>query len=101
MTKIINGKKYSTVTATFVGEASYSHHGDFNWWYEALYIKRTGEFFLFGQGGALSNYCTQVGQNEWSGGKEIVPLSLSEAQEWAEEYLDYDTFVEYFGEVDE
>lgn len=101
MTKIINGKKYCTGTATFIGNASYSHHGDFRWWSESLYVKKTGEFFLRGEGGPMSHYCEQIGQNEWSGSSQIIPLSKEEAREWAEEYLDYNTYVEYFGEVDE
>ena len=100
MTKIIEGKKYSTETAIFVGSDSYSHYGDFRWWYEALYVKKNGEFFLRGEGGPMSRYCEMIGSNEWSGSEAIIPLDYDEAREWAEEHLDYETYVEYFGDIE-
>ena len=76
MKKVISGRRYDTDTAKKVGEASYSNCSDFHYWSEELYRKKTGEYFLFGEGGALSKYQQEVGQNEWTGGKEIIPLSL-------------------------
>lgn len=101
MKKIINGKRYDTDTAKFIAEASYSNYGDFNYWSESLYQKRTGEFFLHGEGGARSKYSRATGQNEWCGGAEIIPLTLLEAQEWGEKYLDADEYEETFGVVEE
>lgn len=101
MTKIINNKKYSTQTATFIGEVGYGYYGDLAWWNEALYIKRTGEFFIHGEGGPMSSYCKKVGPNEWGGSEKIIPLDKDDAREWAEKHLDYETFVEYFGDVEE
>jgi|SRR5690554_960523 len=101
MKRIINGRRYDTETAKLVGYTSYSTPGDFNYWCEDLYLKRTGEFFIHGQGGPMSKYSQQVGQNEWTGGQEIIPLSLSEAQEWAEKYLGADEYEALFGKVEE
>jgi|LSQX01.3.fsa_nt_gb hypothetical protein len=101
MKKIINGKRYDTSTAKLVGKASYSNRGDFAYWSEELYLKRTGEFFIYGEGGPLSRYSRSTGQNQWSGGEKIIPLSIREAQEWAEEHLDGDEYEAIFGEVDE
>jgi hypothetical protein len=101
MKKIINGKRYDTDTATLIGSARYSYPGDFEYWTEELYRKKTGEFFLYGEGGAMSRYSRSTGQNEWSGGEEIRPLSLKEAQEWAEKYLDADEYEEVFGRIEE
>ena len=98
MKKIINGKRYNTDTAKILGSAGYSHPGDFNHWYEELYQKKTGEFFLHGVGGAMSRYARRIGLDEWTGGEEIRPLSLEEAREWAEKNLDAEEFEEVFGE---
>ena len=102
MKKIINGKRYDTDTAKEMASASYSGSvRDFAYWEETLYRKSTGEFFLYGEGGPASKYARPVGQNNWSGGERIMPLTLEEAQEWAEKYLDADEYEEIFGEVDE
>ncbi len=101
MKKIINGKRYDTDTATLMGSAGYRYPSDLGYWEEKLYRKKTGEFFLYGEGGALSKYSRSFGQNEWSGGDEIRPLSPKEAQEWAENYLDADEYEAIFGEIEE
>ena len=101
MKKIINGKRYDTNTAKLIGETSYSNPGDFHWWCEELYQKRTGEFFLYGEGGPASKYSRQIEQNTWSGGAQIIPLTLEEAQEWGEKYLDADEYEEVFGRIEE
>lgn len=101
MKKILNGRRYDTETAKLVGYTSYSTPGDFNYWSEDLYVKRTGEYFLHGKGGPSSKYSVTVGQNEWTGGQEVIPLSLEEAQAWAEKYLSGDEYENIFGEVEE
>lgn len=101
MKKIINGKRYDTDTAKEIGYASYSNRSDFSFWEETLYRKQTGEYFLFGEGGPMSRYAVTVGQNQWSGGEKIMPLSVDAAKEWAEKYLDADEYEKAFGEVEE
>lgn len=101
MKKIIGGKKYDTETARFIGEDGFSNQRDFNHWSEDLYQKRTGEFFLYGEGGPLSRYAEVTGQNEWSGGEKIIPLSYDSAREWAEKHLDADDYESVFGEITE
>ncbi len=101
MKKIINGKRYDTDTAKLIGEDSYSNPGDLNYWHEELYQKKTGEYFLYGEGGAMSSYSRQTGQNEWSGGEEIKPLTLKEAQAWGEKRLSGNEYEETFGKVEE
>jgi len=100
MKKIINGKRYDTDTAEKVA-AAYSRlaRNDFGYWEEELYRKRTGEFFLYGWGNAASRYSVSAGLNSWSGGEKIIPLTIEEAQEWAEKNLDGDEYEEIFGEV--
>lgn len=101
MKKIIRGKKYDTETAELVGEYQYSYPRDFRYCREELYRKRTGEFFIHGEGGPLSKYSESVGQNEWSGGEEIIPIDLIDAKNWVEENCDADKYEELFGVVDD
>ena len=64
MNKRINGKRYDTETAKEVGCVSWGAVGDFRHSSETLYRKSTGEFFLYGEGGPLSEYAVATGQNE-------------------------------------
>lgn len=99
MKKIINGKVYDTETATRVaGWSNNLGYSDFNWREEALYRKKTGEFFLHGAGGPRTNYAERVG-NMWGDGEKIMPMTYAEAQKWAEEHLDGDEYEAIFGAV--
>ena len=102
MKKIINGKLYDTETAKEVG---LREHGegprDFHYFVERLYRKRTGEYFLHGEGGPMTQYARTVGQNQWSGGEKIMPLDYQAAREWAEKHMDADDYMEEFGPVSE
>ena len=102
MKKIINGKVYNTSTAERVGGWSNNHAtSDFGYCSEDLYRKRTGEFFLFGQGSAGSRYAKSCGNNEWSGGEKIIPMSYQSAQKWAEDKLNAEQYEAIFGAVPE
>lgn len=102
MKKIINGKVYDTEKAKQV--ASYSNAGswrDFQHYEETLYLKKTGEYFLFGEGGPMTRYARSDGQNSWTGGERIEPLTYAAAKEWAEEHLTASEYESIFGEVEE
>jgi hypothetical protein len=100
MKKYINGRKYDTETAQAVGSWSNNRsYGDFSRCEETLYRKKTGEFFLHGEGGPMSRYAKSAGDNSWSGGEEIRPMTFDEAREWAEEQLDGDEYEKIFGEI--
>lgn len=100
MKKYINGKKYDTETAKAVGSWSNNRsYRDFSWCEETLYRKKTGEFFLHGEGGALSRYARQANGNMRGSGEEIRSLTFEEARTWAEENLDGDEYEEIFGEI--
>lgn len=101
MKKVINGKLYNTETSKFLGEDSYSNPSDFNYWLESLFQKRTGEFFLYGEGGPMSRYAQTTGQNEWSGGEQIQPMTAENARQWAEKHLSADEYEAIFGEIAE
>ena len=95
MKKIINGKLYNTETARELG---LDNGGDgFAYWCERLYQKRTGEYFLYGEGGPMTKYAKGISDNSWTGGEKIIPLSAAKAREWAEEHLDAEDYAEIFG----
>ncbi len=101
MKKIINGKKYDTETAEVLGGFENGIPGNLNYCEERLYRKRTGEFFLYGYGGALTKYSVSVGSNAWSGGEDIQPLTEAGAKKWAEEHLGAEDYEKIFGTVEE
>jgi hypothetical protein len=101
MKKIIDGKRYDTDKAKEIGSDSYSNRTDFSFWEETLYQKRTGEFFLHGTGGPASKYAESIGQNQWSGGSKLIPLSFEAAKEWAEKHLNADEYEAIFGKIEE
>ena len=100
MKKVINGKVYDTGTAKEL--AFYSNAGDwrdFSHFVERLYRKKTGEYFLHGEGGPMTRYAEATGQNSWSSGERIMPMTYQEAAAWAEEHLDGDEYEEIFGKI--
>lgn len=102
MKKIINGKLYDTETAKEVGLRAHGEGPrDFHYFVERLYRKRTGEYFLHGEGGPMTQYARTVGQNQWSGGEKIMPLDYQAAREWAKKHMDADDYMEEFGPVSE
>ena len=103
MKKIIKSKLYDTETAKLVGEwGNGLGRSDFRHCEETLYQKKTGEFFLHGVGGPLSQYGRVYNDGSGrEGGEKIVPLTIDEAKEWAEEKLDADEYQAIFGEISE
>lgn len=102
MKKIISGKVYDTYTAKEL--ASWSNMADvldFHQFSEMLYRKKTGEYFLHGEGGPMTKYAVAEGSNSWRGGSRIMPLTFAEAREWAEKHLDGDEYEKIFGAVTE
>ena len=102
MKKVIAGKVYDTDTAQRL--AYWENMADvrgFHQYSETLYRKKTGEYFLHGEGGPLTQYAQTVGTNSWRGGERIMPLTYAEAQKWAEEHLDGDEYEAIFGQVTE
>lgn len=101
MKKIKNGKVYDTATAKKLGEyAPNPNQSDFSYFRETLYQKKTGEFFMHCEGGAMSCYASHSG-NSSGYGEQIQPITYEKAQKWAEDHLDGDEYCEIFGEPDE
>lgn len=101
MRKIINNRLYDTDTAREVGTHDNGEMpGDFGYVSETLYRKKTGEYFLHGEGGARTRYARQD-CGLWASGEAITPLSYDAAREWAEANLDADAYEAAFGAVAE
>lgn len=98
---VVNGKTYNTSTAYYIGNESYSNRGNFHYYDENLYRKESGEFFLHGEGGALSKYRIQVDTNSWSGSSKFIPLPDDEAKEWVERNCSTEEYIWLFGEPEE
>lgn len=99
MKKIINGKVYNTETAKRHGEYEPNpYYSDLDYFCETLYQKKTGEFFLHGEGNAASKYSKNCGQNQWCSSEKIIPMTFKEAQEWAEKHLTPENYCAIFGE---
>jgi hypothetical protein len=100
--KIINNRVYDTEKAHEVGDwDNGAYTTDFGYVSETLYRKRTGEYFLHGEGGARTQYAVAEGQNSWSGGSRIMPMSYDDARAWAEDRLSADDYEAEFGTPDE
>lgn len=101
MRKIINNKLYNTETAQLVGEYDNGlGHTDFSYISEELYRKRTGEYFVHGEGGPMTRYAESCGDG-WTFGESITPVSYDTARQWAENHMDVDDYQQAFGEVSE
>lgn len=102
MRKIINNRAYDTDTAKELGSWSTAYSArDFRSFSETLYQKRTGEFFLHGEGGPMSRYSERAEGGCWRWGEAITPLTYDRARQWAERHLDAEDYEGIFGAVSE
>jgi len=105
MRKIINGKRYDTDKAIEIGYYnnigdSASSSSDFSWWEATLYkTPRSQSYFIAGRGGPMSRFSQSCGQNQWSGGSDLIPMSKTEAMEWAETHLGVDAIEKHFDDM--
>jgi len=101
MKKVINNLLYNTDTASKIGTWDNGCQlSDFEYVEETLYRKKTGEYFLHGEGGANSKYGVWHG-NTGGWGEVIRPYTPEEAQEWAGDHLDADVYMDEFGDPGE
>jgi len=102
MKKIINGKRYDTEAKHTTKVASHGdgYVGDFHHWQEDLYRTGHGNWYLVGEGGALSRYSEPVCGGGMGGTSDVVvPLTETEAQRWLEEAGETEAVEQYFGEM--
>lgn len=101
MRKIIGGKVYDTDTATYIDERDNGRgFTDHRFLRQELYRKRTGEYFLYGEGGGLTPHADTYGDSMgW--GEEIIPFSYEQARTWAEVYSEPEVYEQEFEVKDE
>ena len=99
MKRVIDGKRYDTERAQEIGSWWNGYgNNDFKYCAETLYITAKGNYFLAGNGGAMSKYAESHG-NSTCGGCGIFPLSREEAFLWAQENLEPKDFQEHFSDM--
>ena len=97
MKRIINGKKYDTNTASLIYRATANCPcSDFAYWEEELFLKKTGEFFIAGEGHGFTKWASHNG-NSSGYGYGLEPISLDEAKEWVSRHCTVDLYEETFG----
>lgn len=97
MKKYVFGRKYDTETAKLVGiEHGEEAEGEPGYRFEALYVKRNGEYFL-----RVHMADGKLVKGEWEPLDQIFPMAFSEAREWAELNLDGDIVEAQFGDTGE
>ena len=100
MKRIINKKCYDTATATEVAEFDNNcGPGDFKMLRKTLYLTKKGNWFMHGEGGAMTEYAESCGNNCRCGGSTILPLTPQEAYEFCERYHATEAITKYFGDL--
>ena len=85
MKKVIAGRVYNTETAIEICEIPCNSSGvtDFRWHETSLYRTKNGNYFLAGEGNAMSMWSEPCGDMTGSG-SGIRPITKSEARDYAE-----------------
>lgn len=98
MKKIIEGKRYNTDTAEKIANFwNGCFQSDFNHESERLYRTKLGNWFIHGEGGALSAYSVSYqGGRSLGGGEDIRVLSAAEARKWLELHNEADAIEKWF-----
>ncbi len=87
MRKIIDGKRYDTETAEYLGcdETAGIGQNDFHYYCEELYRTPRGNYFLYGKGHGLTRWATHNADGMRGWGSGIEPMSKEEALSWAQQ----------------
>lgn len=102
MKSIIAGRLYNTDTATLVARVeNMADVRNYHYRCETLYCKKNGEWFLHGEGHALSKYGKSYGDNTYGWGQTIIPYNVEDAKAWLAENDKVDEYITYFGEPKE
>lgn len=96
ISKIIDGLRYNTVTATKICTfESAEGRGDFRYEVTGLYQTPRGRLFLAGRGGAMTRWAQPV-QGGQSDGEGLHRVDTAEARDFAEQHADEDAIVRFF-----
>ena len=86
MVRVINGMRYNTKTAEEIECWNNGYYSsDFNHCNETLFRTKNGNYFVYGEGGALSKWSESVGNNGRGGSSGIIAFTNQDVLEWFEE----------------
>lgn len=101
MIKIVNKKRYNTETAESIAVESKYAVNDFSYWREELFLTASGNYFIYGDGGAASRFSKSDGGTHY-GSSDIIPVSVGNAYRWLERYGFHEEIERLFpGEVED
>ena len=87
MKKVIEGKRYDTETALEICKIFEGYSSDFRHIDCTLYQgKRSKAFFLAGSGGPMSIFSKRCSDGSYSGGSDIIPLTVEQARTYCERH---------------
>lgn len=95
MRKVIKGRLYNTDTAQKLGWIDNTDRDnwatpllraeiDANVIQETLYLTKSGNYFIHGEGGSLTRYAETLGDHVWLTGEHIEPITEERAKLWAQ-----------------
>lgn len=96
MIKIIDGKRYNTETAKEIFEWSNKKYGNFQYRARTLYQTKNGNWFIYDDGGAMTDMAVSAGANSWSGSEDIKLVDEEEAFNFLEAYNAVEAIEKYF-----
>lgn len=79
MRQVIDGKIYDTEKAVLITVYQFNTTGDMNWVREELYRTPNGRFFLYGNGGGMTEYAEKSGAV-----MKLATLSEEDVITWVE-----------------
>ena len=82
MRKVIKGKLYNTETAEeLASDSNGQTPGSFEYSVETVYRTKSGAFFMYGHGGAMSRY-KDFAQGMYTSGSRIIEMTTEEVIAW-------------------
>ena len=98
MKKVINNKVYDTDTARLIADVPHTNiKGSEGACEQRLYLKKSGEFFLWLSGArseVVSNMALDNGVHDRE--RHFYPISYEQARKWAESEMSADEWLELF-----
>jgi hypothetical protein len=99
MKLIIDGKRYDTDTAECIHEWSNAYpSSDFHHRTKSLYRTKNGNWFMWHEGGALTDMAESAGQNCWTGGQSLEPMNEADVRAFLETHDGTKALEEWFPE---
>ena len=98
MKKVIGNKLYDTEKAEVLHSWSYSYPDDFKFRLKVLYRTAKGNYFIYHDGGPMTDMAISVDNNTTSGSRKIEEIDEDEAFEFLKEHDGDELLIELFPE---